>query len=403
MLGHFGTSLRGKAHFGEYSLISLSLSKKNLETWLLSSGLVHPLLLSFDHRQLGRALGLLRYRLSQEQFARYCIAMGDFFRQHGELRVAEKAYSTALARGDLHGEHSALGEALIRRGDIYSQLGKWKESKADLTQGRKIHRDLKNEAGVIHADSLLAIHYAAGGNVKKARLYLDRTLGMSEKVEPKHFLGATLMNLGVVYQILGDVKTAIAQFQRARSHFEEAGDLQRLGEVCFKLGMSYLAAQSVVEAQRSFELCHSLSTKISDRTLTGLALFGRAKVSFLQKDLRLALSLADQALDNLSIHGDSFHVAEVYRLKGTIHRKMKNVEFAHWYLYTSLRMHTDLQNIYSIGKCYFQLGKLHTIQRKPQVASKMFQKSIEAFRKGGAAAEAAGVLSELNRVNRRTT
>lgn len=53
--------------------------------------------------------------------------------------------------------------------------------------------------------------------------------------------GVALMNLGIARKILGDTDGAISQFQRARSHFEEAGDLARLAEVHQLMGMTFLA------------------------------------------------------------------------------------------------------------------------------------------------------------------
>lgn len=71
--------------------------------------------------------------------------------------------------------------------------------------------------------------------------------------------GIASLNLGIARKILGDVDGAITQFQRARSHFEEGGDLARLAEVHHMMGMVFLTKQLSPEAMNQFEQCSALS------------------------------------------------------------------------------------------------------------------------------------------------
>ena len=245
--------------------------------------------------------------------------------------------------------------------------------------------------------------FAAGlqtDDIRKTVLPSDRTHNHLEIVEEKYFLGATQMNLGVVYQILGDAKSALTQFQRARSHFEEVGDVAHLSEAYYKLGSTFLATPSIIDAQRAFDMCYSLSVSTQNRTLTGLSFLGKARACFANRDLRMSLTLADQALNNLSIENDRAYVADVYRLKGTIHCQLNSVEFAHWYLYTSLKMYNDLDNAYNAGDCCFQIGILQVNQHRLSGAIEMFQDSVAFFRKGGGLAEAKLAQTELNKTKK---
>ena len=132
--------------------------------------------------------------------------------------------------------------------------------------------------------------------------------------------GVALMNLGIARKILGDMDEAISQFQRARSHFEEEGDLARLAEVHHLMGMTFLGKHLSPEAMNEFEQCSSLSLAGSDQTRLGLAFLGKAHVFYERGDLETALSLADRCLNQLSGWYDRMYLADVYKLKIMIYK-----------------------------------------------------------------------------------
>ncbi len=138
--------------------------------------------------------------------------------------------------------------------------------------------------------------------------------------------GVASMNLGIARKILGDVDGAITQFQRARSHFEEGGDLARLAEVHHLMGMSFLTKQLSPEAMNEFE--HSLSLAGSSREKRGLAFLGKAYAFYYMGDFKTALSLVDRCLASRSTLHDRMYLADLYRLKEMIHVQRGNTHEA---------------------------------------------------------------------------
>ncbi|MBI5472737.1 MAG: tetratricopeptide repeat protein [Ignavibacteriae bacterium] len=348
-----------------------------------------------NNGKLNQILSQCAEQMSKESFLRLVISLGDLFAQYGELSRAEEMYTIALAQGELHGEHSAIGEALIRRGAIYSRLGRWKDSQSDLVQGRRIYQDLHEEKGIGRAESLLGFNYALGGDTKKAQTYIRRAIDAFERLEERQFSGGALMNLGVVFRILGDFDSAMSQFQRARSNFEEVGDLERLAELHHQIGMTLLAKELVEPALRAFELSATVSAGLNNNKIRGLSFLGKANAFFQIGDLRTSLSLADQALDHFSIFEDRLLVADVYKLKGAIHCKLMKLELAHWYLFTSLKIHGEVGSCVGLGDCYFELGRLHAARGRMLDAKRVLQLSADAYTKAGAAHELKRVSLEL--------
>lgn len=351
---------------------------------------------------IDRVLAFCSEQIPSDRIIRCVLDLGELFEQHGELGRAEEIYTFALAKSELHSEHSALGEALIRRGDVYSRLGRRRDSTADVTQGRKIYRVMNEALGVGKAETILGINYAVGGEVKKGETYLKRALNSFERLDDKLFSGVAHMNLGVVHRILGDHERCMQHFLRAQSTFEQLGEQSRLAECHYRLGMALLSKGDVEEALAEFEGCAGLSATLADHRLKGLALYGKASVYYHRGDYRTALTFADMALDRFSIQDDRVHIANIYTLKGSIHRETDRPEFAHWYLYTSLRVHLEMENIAAAGECYFELGKLHLVRGKITEARRSLRKSVACFRAAGAVQEIKNVMSALHALRGKT-
>ncbi len=351
---------------------------------------------------IDRVLAFCSEQLPHDRVLRCVLDLGELFEQHGELGRAEEIYTFALAKSELHSERSALGEALIRRGDVYCRLGRRRDSTADVTQGRKIYRTMNEELGVGKAETILGINYAVGGEVKKGETYLKRALNSFERLDDKLFSGVAHMNLGIVHRILGDHERCVQHLLRAQSTFEQLGEQSKLAEVHYRLGMAFLSCGDRDEALTEFEGCAGLSANLANQRFKGLALFGKATVYYHRGDYRTALTFADMALDRLSMQDDRVHIANIYTLKGSIHREMEKPEFAHWYLYTSLRVHKEMENISAAGECYFELGKLHLIRGKVGEARRSFRKSVECFKEAGAVHEVKNVMTALQALKGKT-
>lgn len=153
----------------------------------------------------------------------------------------------------------------------------------------------------------------------KTQTQVSGTFQSFEEFDENILVGVALMNLGIAKKILGDADGAISQFQRARSHFEEGGDLGRLAEVHHLMGMSSLTKQLSPEALNEFEQCSSLSPTGTNQTKRGLAFLGKAHAFYVMGDFKTALWLANRCLDSLSIRHDCMYLADVYKFKAMIH------------------------------------------------------------------------------------
>ena len=228
------------------------------------------------------------------------------------------------------------------------------------------------------------------------REYIQRALKSFEGTDDKRLMGTVQLNLAVAYGILGCYDEALTYFQRARSHFEEVGDLARLAELHYQLGMVLLVRGAIPESEQEFDTSAAFSAKSAKKHLIGLAHLGKAHAYFEREDIPTAFMLAEQAQECFSPSNDRAYLAEVYKLKGMIRREQQQFELALWYLYTSLRVQLELGNTASVGSCYFELGKLYVARRKRGEARRAFKKSLRCFQHAGVRSNIARAAHELH-------
>jgi tetratricopeptide (TPR) repeat protein len=340
---------------------------------------------TFDDRDmLERLITLCGLRLSATDVCQVLMEIGDVFKAYGETSRAEEIYSQAVAKGEESGPQSLLAEAYMRRGEIYSRKGQWQQSFADLVRSKSIFTELKSNALLGRVENILGTNYAEQGKLKRAASFFESALIRLEKSREIPLAGSVLMNLGVVHNIIGRYENALSCFKRAQACFEDIGDMNRLAEVHHNTGMSYLSMQLYSAAIREFDVGYLLSSKTQNVSLMGLASLGKANAYFHRHDMPMALKLVSQSIGSFAKSSDRLSVADVYKVKGMIHREMKRYESAESYFQTSIRINTEMNNQLNLAETLFEMGLLELKRKNKKEALALLQKSRTGFKKVGA-------------------
>lgn len=349
-----------------------------------------------DQDKLDRLITLCHARLSSDEVCRVMLGIGDIFKVHGETSRAEEIYTHALSLGEQAGKKRHIADACLRRGEIYSWKGQWKQSTSDLGRSRAIFLELKHHEALGRVENILGTNHAEQGKIKQAVGFFERALTLFERTEQTQLAGVALMNLGVVCNIMGTYDTALTHYKRAQSCFEGVGDLNRLAELHHNIGMSYLSKQLYNEAINEFNTSYALGSRIQSVSVMGLASLGKANAHFYQNDLTMALKLVSRAIELFNKSTDRLSLADAYKVKGMIHRKMKRYDSAESYLHTSLRINLELNNRLNVAESYYEIGTMELQRKRKQQAFSAFQKAKTGFRKVGAREEEKRTQSIMN-------
>jgi tetratricopeptide (TPR) repeat protein len=227
------------------------------------------------------------------------------------------------------------------------------------------------------------------------RKNIKRAMHSLQNSDDKLLAGTVEMNLAIAYRVLGDFDTALASFQRARSHLEEVGDLARLAELHHHRGVTLFLKGAWEESLEAFELSSALSVRCNRKNLRGLAHLGKAYSYYSMGDIAAASMLAEQALECFSLCDDRGPIAELYKLKGMICREKNQCALALWYLSTSLRIHLELDHPAEAGGCYYELSKLYAAQQNLTASRRALKKSLTYFQRVGNRNDILRVQSEV--------
>jgi tetratricopeptide (TPR) repeat protein len=348
-----------------------------------------------DRHYLDHVITFCNAKLKPWEAIGVVIAIGDIFRDHGDLIRAEELYTVGIMRGEEAGEESLVGEAYLRRGDLCSRQGRWKESTSDLNESRKIYRKLSDGQGVARVENVIGTNLALQGKLKKARQSYTRALAEFEKSEAKLMTGTVLMNLGIVYNILGSYDDAMGYYRRAHSYFDEVGNVQRLMELHHNMGMTYYFKAAYKDAMYEFDASIKLATKLHNVNILATASLGKASTCYQKNDPRLALIFVNQALHYYNISNDRNGIADSYKVKGMIHREMKQYSVALSFFQASLRINAELKNELNTAETHFEMGVLEVNRRNQRRAREVFAQALEHFTNVGASQEVARTEQEL--------
>lgn len=333
--------------------------------------------------------------LPEEEFLELLLALGDIFKIHGDLNRAEQVFSSVLSTTKNNLPAGIVAEAYMKRGEIHSRMGRWKESVSDLNRSRLLFRTLKERTSLGRVENILGTNHAEQGNLKQAHASFERALTALEHSEEPEITGCVLMNVGIVHNIMGQFDQALAYLKRAQSCFEEEGAIHRLAELHHNLGMNYLSRLDFTQALSEFETSLRFALEGGATNLVGLGNLGKANARFRMKDYPLAVKLVNKAMQAFSMSSDRLSLADSYKLKGMIHRNMGQTSSAESYLQTSLRMNMELNNKLNIAETFYEMGLLKKQLRKTSDATKAFDEAHRLFKRIGAIHEARKAQQEL--------
>lgn len=354
-----------------------------------------------DREKADHLITLCRNTLSKDVLPQMLVAIGNLFHEHGKVQLAEEIYTATLSCAEENQNASILAEVLMKRGDVFARQGKWKHAHNDLNRSRQLFLTLHNKTAHAQVENILGTICVEQGQLGLAQEHFGRALAALERNDQSVMTGSVLMNLGIVYNILSQPDTAIGYFKRAQAGFEEAGDVSRLSALHHNIGMSYLSKGIITNALREFGTSQELSATIGNINLGGLAKLGKATAFLRMNDLATALKLVQQAIEAFTQTNDRLSIADAYKVKGMIHRELKQYAISRSYLDTSLRINFELNNDLNTGEAYLEAGFLEKKRRNTVGAREEFEQAQTYLLRVGATNEAARATAELHHIDSR--
>ncbi|MEO6893178.1 MAG: tetratricopeptide repeat protein [Ktedonobacteraceae bacterium] len=225
------------------------------------------------------------------------IVYGEIIGGRAIATLALQCYDD-LARGVSFVEGIAQGYYLLYWGWILHRLGDQHMGVTVTEQALAIFREVGNRAGEGATLNNLGRVYDALGQKQQALAYYQQALAISREVGDRAKEGATLNNLGLVYNALGQKQQALAYYEQALAIFREVSDRAGEGTTLNNLSSIY---NTMGQKQKALDYCKqalAICREVGDRAGEGVTLhnIGMMYASSGQFDVALACVLLAKAL-----------------------------------------------------------------------------------------------------------
>ena len=250
-------------------------------------------------------------------------------------------------------ERQLLGEGLMLRGELLSQLGEQAKALLDFQRARASFRD----SGIDHeVDALMldiAITYRRIGDWPQAEQYFTSSLAQMEDRGNWERVSTNLMQLGYLYDESGNAARAKTSFERAAAVSDEHHD--SLGVAIAQVGLASTqvslgeyddALASLTAARTHFDAERNHDNDDMLLLVTGRALAGKGKHEE-------ALANYQRALPLIQHDGNQRYLALLYRARSASKEALGQQADA----LTDYKRYSDLQSQLQ-GKMRFEQSRL---------------------------------------------
>lgn len=258
-------------------------------------------------------------------------------------------------------EVSLAAELILRCGSLFGFLGHIKQipnsqekSRNLLSTARNLFIELYNIEKIAECENYLALAYWRTGEINEADAWLEesfshnlplsnnariysyiiKSLILLSSHKPQEILdtlykirfsiakctdnclkGSYYNQIGIAWDILGDVPKALENLELSKSFYEKARHKVYLGGVYNDLSMLYKTAQKFEIAHKMIDCSRSIFKKIKDRTHEGCTLDTKAQIFLLEGKFENALQTIDKSIGILKLGENATYLVGTYKTK----------------------------------------------------------------------------------------
>ena len=204
-------------------------------------------------------------------------------------------------------------------------------------------------------------------------------------------------NLAILYQGVGDWRTALKLYGEVKDIFEAQGDKRNVAASLHQLGNVHYQQGNYPEAVKLYEQSLEMKKELGDKSGIAITLHQLGMIHQKQGNYPEAVKLYEQSLDMKKELGDRSGIAITLHQLGNVHYQQGNYPEAVKLYEQSLEMARELGDKSGIAKSLGQLGIVHQKQGNYPEAVKLYEQSLEMAKELG---DKSGIASSLGQMGR---
>jgi tetratricopeptide (TPR) repeat protein len=284
---------------------------------------------------------------------------------------------------------------LIKAGNFYETYAQISKNLWDLLRARDYYYQAEEyvEAyGIVDAYSELLFRW---GYIELIIKLLNESIGTIEGTQKAVALG----NLAIIYQGMGDYKTAIEKHNEVKDIFEKEGDRENVAVALHQLGMIHQDQGNYKEALKKYEESLKIKEELGNKSGIAKTLHQLGMIHQDQGNYAEAVKKYGESLKIKEELGDKSGIALTLGQLGNVHFLQGNYEDALKKYETCLKTFAELGDKSGIAKALHQLGIIHQDQGNYKEAVKKYEESLKIAQELGDKSGIAQTLHQLGMIH----
>ena len=222
------------------------------------------------------------------------------------------------------------------------------------------------------------------GEFTKAEHYLTECLNMLDNNSQNNLLANVVDNNGIIHLAKSNYDVALSEFNRAKAMFILLHNKVNLAYVLYNIGLTFLFKEDFSSAINEFSNSSSVSLEAENVRILNLNLSAKANVYASLNDFDQSFAFLNKSMELSTAINDRLTIADLYKIKGILNKKLKKKKKAEKYFLTSLKLNKELENKFNYFETMFELGLLYKEWKKNYLAKENLTKAFNYKLKIGA-------------------
>lgn len=273
---------------------------------------------------------------------------------------------------------------LMSMGNLFGEMGKWDKAigyfQDSLLIGEKIN-NLRRKARTIKS---MGVIHLFKGDTEKGYKYLKDSLKICEKIKAEPLHAMVLNNIGIYYDMVGEWENAVKYYKKSLSISKKLNNLILIPNIMGNLGFAYSSLNKSERAIYYFKESVKLSAKIGDIYNKGIN-FIHLGEEYLRKDkFNITKHYIIQAEAVFKMLEDKLGLADVYKLKGILSKKLKDWESSEKFFKKAVKIYSQQGDRINEGEAYYEWGNMLILKKDINLAKNKLVKSKKILENIGA-------------------
>jgi len=289
---------------------------------------------------------------------------------------------------------------LMCMGNLYGDIGQWDKAIEYFKNSLLISEELNNLKRKARIIKSIGLAYLFKGDTERGYKYLKNSLKICEEIEAEVLYAMVLNNMGIYYDIVGEWENAVKYYKKSLSIYKKLNNIIQISNTMGNIGFAYSYLNKSKIAIFHYKESVILSEKIGDIYNKGINLIHLGE-EYLKKDnfskTKYYIIQAEKIFNKLE---DKLGLADVFKLKGILSKKLKDWESSNKFFKRSIKVYSQQGDRLNEGETYYEWGDMLFIKKNKDLAEKKLLKSKKILESIGAKKYLREIEKKLNKLEK---